>query len=383
MVVPVYNVEQYVAECLDSILGQSFADLEIVVVDDGSTDRSAEIVRGYAQRFGNVRVVTTTNHGLGAARNIGVQHASGELLAFADSDDLVPDGAYAAMVSTLDESGSDLVVGAMKRHNRAGRSTMPPRQKLLHERRRLAVTADDFPEILSDVFAWNKVYRRDFWDRAGMAFPEGVRYEDQPATTRAYLQARAFDVIRKPVYLWRVRDDRTSITQTRHDPRHALEDLRDRLSTKRDSLATVQRLGSPKVLRAFYRDGLILGFPNRFRRIPECDDRYWRMLHVGLRDLWTEGPSFAETRLPVEHRVVAWLVLNGRRAEAEQVVLYAERHLPDLPVREHGDDLVVTLPFWDEPSAGVPRELYVLREHERADHAHRVAGAAASGSGEQ
>ena len=294
VVVPVYNVEDYLPESLDSILSQSFHDLEVVIVDDGSTDGSHALAQRYADRHDRVRLVTTANHGLGAARNTGVLHARGELLAFADSDDAVLPDAYAGMVSTLDESGSDFVVGAVVRNFGVGPPTMSPRQRVRHGQRRLAITADDFPEIMGDVFAWNKVFRREFWDREGLSFPERVRYEDQPVLTRAYLTARTFDVIKRPVYLWRIRENSTSITQRRHE----MDDLRDRFLTKRQSLQTVRELGSPEVLRTFFLDGLAMDMPGYIANVPGCSDDYWRMLQQETASLWDGAPSFALAKMP-------------------------------------------------------------------------------------
>ena len=92
VVVPVYDVEAYLPAALDSLLGQEGVPLEVVVVDDGSTDTSGDLAERYAGRDARVRVVHTDNHGLGAARNEGVRHATGDLLAFCDSDDVVPPG---------------------------------------------------------------------------------------------------------------------------------------------------------------------------------------------------------------------------------------------------------------------------------------------------
>jgi glycosyltransferase involved in cell wall biosynthesis len=361
VVVPVFNVEQYLAECLDSILAQSFDDLEVVVVDDGSTDRSGQVAQGYVDRFPNVRLVTTANQGLGAARNTGVRQARGRLLAFADSDDVVLPDAYSTMVSALDESGSDFVVATFRRNFPDG-TAVPPRQRMLHRERRLGITAEDHPQILTDVFAWNKVFRRDFWDRERLAFAEWVRYEDQPPLTRAYLTARSFDVIEQPVYLWRIRDDASSITQGKR----RLEDLHDRFLTKRQALQTVRELGSPRVLHAFFVDGLVVDLPGYFRQIAGCEDEWWETLHRELRDLWADGPSFALTTIPVTHRLVAWLVVHDRRAEAETVMRFAEPYRPmELPVEDRGDAMVVKLPYWDDPSSGIPPELYRLHDRER------------------
>ena len=374
VIVPAFNVEDYLAESVESILAQTYRDVEIVVVDDGSTDGTAAVAQDYANRLPNLRVVSTPNRGLGAARNLGIRHARGELLAFVDSDDTVLPEAYESMVRVLDESGSDFVVGGFTRNFGEGPPSMPPRQRNLHSERRLGIRVDDFPQILGDVFAWNKVFRREFWDRAGLAFPEGIRYEDQPALTRAYLLAKSFDVLKRPVYFWRIRDEGTSITQGRRE----LDDLRDRFQTKRDSLALVKEHGSPQVLHMFYLDGLTMDMPVYFWHIPGCDDEYWRMLHTQMRDLWDGAPSFAGATIPVAHRLIAWLVVNDRRPEAEVAVAFAEQHRPvDVPVDDRGDHMVAKLPYWDDPSSGIPPEMFRLQERERAVRLERAAGSAA------
>jgi CDP-glycerol glycerophosphotransferase len=237
---------------------------------------------------------------------------------------------------------------------------LTPRQRDLHRERRLGVTVDEFPEILADVFPWNKVFRRSFWEGAQMSFPDRVRYEDQVALTRAFLVAERFDVVRAPVYLWRLRDDSSSITQRRHE----LGDLQDRMSTKRASLDIARALGSPAVLRRFYNDALSMDLPSYFWEIPGCDETYWRLLSSGLKDLWAAGPPFTESTLPVQHRLVAWLVVAGRRSEAETVLSFVQAHRPDLPVDERDGHQVALLPYCDDPDSGIPAELYRLTEHD-------------------
>src|SRR3954447_22785622 len=101
VVVPVYNVAPYLVDCLDSLLAQTLTNLEVIAVDDGSTDGCPEILAGYAARDPRVRILTQPNAGQGAARNRGVASARGELLTFVDSDDVVPRRALKAMVRTL------------------------------------------------------------------------------------------------------------------------------------------------------------------------------------------------------------------------------------------------------------------------------------------
>src|SRR5689334_20068273 len=111
VVVPFYNVADYIADCLDSLERQTFDDLEVVLVDDGSTDDSRAIAEEFCARDPRFRIVTQENQGLGPARNTGVKHAEGEYITFVDSDDLVPRYAYELMVGSLDETGSSFAAG--------------------------------------------------------------------------------------------------------------------------------------------------------------------------------------------------------------------------------------------------------------------------------
>src|SRR5215218_493209 len=115
VVMPLYNVEAYLADCLDSMLGQDFADFEVLLVDDGSPDGSRAIAQRYVRRDPRVRLLTRPNGGLGAARNTGVRAARGEFLTFVDSDDLLPADALARLVETGRRTGSDIVVGSVER----------------------------------------------------------------------------------------------------------------------------------------------------------------------------------------------------------------------------------------------------------------------------
>src|SRR5918911_2171312 len=120
VVVPIYNVERYLVECLESVAAQTVADLEVVMVDDGSTDGSAAIARSFADRDARFRLVTQPNGGLGNARNTGVAAATGAFLAFLDSDDVLPADAYELLHGALAETGSDFATGNIQRLSRTG-----------------------------------------------------------------------------------------------------------------------------------------------------------------------------------------------------------------------------------------------------------------------
>lgn len=360
VVVPVYNVAPYLAECLDSILGQDLCGLEVVLVDDGSTDGSHEVAANYASRHPQVTLVRTANHGPGAARNEGLRRCHGEYLAFADSDDVVPVGAYRAMASTLDRTGSDFVVGSLQRLI-AGELIEPPYLSQAHSTLGPRLSIEDSPEIMRNVFAYTKMFRRAFWDEAELSFPLGVRYEDQVAMTEAYLRAAAFDVIRRPVYIWRSRGDGSSITENRGD----LVDLQDRIATKLMTTRVMARWGSPAMQMYWARHGLGGDLPLYFRHIPGCDDEYWRTLVAGLRELYAGQPPITRSGLlRVHQRLVGWLVTRSRRSQAETIQRWLHEHPGPLTLRPRHGYVVAELPWHDDPSCGIPPEFFWLADHE-------------------
>lgn len=322
IVVPAYDVADYLPACLDSILASTHRELDVVVVDDGSPDDSGDIAERYAARDSRVRVVHTDNRGLGAARNEGLRHVGGDYVGFADSDDVVPPTAYAALVGSLERTGSDLVTGSIVRWEDGGLHE-PPWMRRLHNPPRADLAILDHPELLGDVFAWNKVYRRSFWEDGGLSWPEGVRYEDQPTTTRAFLVAEGIDVLADVVYHWRIRGDGSSITQQRS----SLQDLDDRFVTKRTSLATVdayvaQHADDPRAaaLREMFVDRVLAGDLHRyFAEIPGCDDTWWELLRGGITGIWGDR-SLAHSGLLPDDRAVGVLVQQGRRMDAEAAV---------------------------------------------------------------
>lgn len=323
VVVPVYDVEAYLPACLDSLLAQTYPHLEIVVVDDGSPDRCGEIAEAYAARDPRVKVVHIDNRGLGGARNEGLRHTTGTLLAFADSDDVVPPGAYAALQRQQARTGADLVTGSIARWY-AGSADQPTQDRLveprwmrrMHSQRRVLVI-DDVPELLGDVFAWNKLYTRTFWDTAGLSWIEAMRYEDQPTLTRAFVEARRIAVITEVVYHWRVREDGSSITQQRS----SVADLEDRWATKRMSRQTIYAYGSTKVTKTFEEVVLPGDLHTYFVQIPGCSDEWYRLLEAGVREFFGTR-SLTHSSLAPIYRLTGWLVEQGRRDDAALVMAY-------------------------------------------------------------
>ncbi|MGW1228875.1 bifunctional glycosyltransferase/CDP-glycerol:glycerophosphate glycerophosphotransferase [Streptomyces sp. NPDC001515] len=207
VVVPVYNVEPFLTDCLRSLAEQTVTDLDVVIVDDGSTDDSAALAAGFAARDDRFRLVRQENGGLGHARNTGVRHCDPDsrYLAFVDSDDIVPPHAYERLLGALEETGSDFASGNVLRLRSGGRLVQSPmfRAPMATTRLRTHITRDRV--LAGDRIACNKVFRRSFWDAHAFAFPVGALYEDIPVVLPAHFLASSVDVLKDPVYHWRDR----------------------------------------------------------------------------------------------------------------------------------------------------------------------------------
>ena len=117
VIIPIYNVEEYLEECLQSVVDQTLEDLQVIMVDDGSLDGSTDIAKKFASRYDHFEYVRQVNGGLGNARNTGVKYAKGKYIIFLDSDDIVPDDAYEKMYLAAEKNHSEMVVGSVARFN--------------------------------------------------------------------------------------------------------------------------------------------------------------------------------------------------------------------------------------------------------------------------
>ncbi|MFD4951442.1 CDP-glycerol glycerophosphotransferase family protein [Streptomyces sp. NPDC058451] len=192
IIVPCFKVQGFLRECLDSVLTQSFADVEVIAVDDCSPDGSGAILDEYAARDPRVRVLhLPENVGLGRARNAGMPLATGDFLFFLDSDDTLTPGALRAIADRLEETGDpDVLVFDYARTYWWGGTRRNVLAAVLAEARPGTFTAAEHPRILDLLMVvWNKAYRRGFVEEHGFAFPPGY-YEDTPWTFPVLLTAR-------------------------------------------------------------------------------------------------------------------------------------------------------------------------------------------------
>ncbi|WP_394159320.1 bifunctional glycosyltransferase/CDP-glycerol:glycerophosphate glycerophosphotransferase [Galactobacter valiniphilus] len=358
VIVPAYKVEAYLEECLESILSQVGVRLEVIVVDDGSPDRSGEIADVYASRDSRVRVLHQANAGLGAARNAGTALAVGEFIAFVDSDDVVEEGAYQAMIASLKSSGSEFVVGSLQR--RWGDDTWTPEwTRSVHAVDRIGIRLADHPEVLKSVFAWNKLYRRDFFDRVVQEFPEGIRYEDQLPAAKAYAGAETFDVLSRIVYTWLVREDGSSITQQKQN----VKDLSDRVKVIHSVTEFFVQLADRELLQSWLQKALGFDLRPYVQEYPRVTDEYRELLKGALQEIYDAADKKTWDRMVPWDRLLVLGVLRGTVGDVQKLLASRERLGWGMDGRPHGEALRLVVDALDEVSFEVaPGELDVAPE---------------------
>lgn len=203
IIIPVYQVETTVAACLDSVLGQTYSNLDVVVVDDGSTDGSRAVCERYAKKDSRIRIVEQENRGLAAARNLGLDTAQGDLLTFLDSDDLIAPNHIELLASLIWETGCDIAVTGLTEFQDAFEGGQAGE---VFER----YSAEDATEILFyqgvfDTCAPAKLYKATLWN--GIRFPEGYIHEDLPTTYKVLLRAKEICYVESSTYGYRFNPD--------------------------------------------------------------------------------------------------------------------------------------------------------------------------------
>jgi hypothetical protein len=354
VVVPIYNVGRYLAECLDSVAGQTYADLEVVLVDDGSTDDSAEIAARYCRDDGRFRLVRQPNRGLGAARNAGIGLAGGDYLTFLDSDDVLPPYALEVLVGSLEQTGSDFASGNVALLTSRG-LRQSPLHRGTHRFTRLRVNLAKQRNLAYDRLVCNKVFRRSFWERHGLRFPEGVRYEDIPLTIPAYALAESVDVLELPVYYWRQREAgaEQSISQRLSEVRN----LVDRFAAVDSASQALAGLGDGK-LKDWYDETALQSDLRMFlHQLPDTDEAYRERFLDLAGDYLGRVDQQVLSRLTPPLRV-AWRLARRRQLPELLTVVEATRGRPALPTVRRGLDYFQDIPYLDAGLPGLPRSLF-------------------------
>lgn len=206
IIVPVYNVEAYLRQCLDSILAQTFEDIEVIAVDDGSTDHSGKICDEYAANDCRILVIHKENGGLADARNAGLDAASGKYIAFVDSDDWIQPKMFETLLKRQEETEADITACTMHFFSDDGKiDEVWPRIEQDYVYKRDDFINHFFPDVKRSLMpsVCNKVFKRDIFYT--IRFPFGKKYEDAYIQLDTYHCAKTIAVVNEPLYEYRKR----------------------------------------------------------------------------------------------------------------------------------------------------------------------------------
>ena len=311
VIVPIYNVEAYLGDCLDSIQSQTYRDLQVILVDDGSTDGSVAIAERYVAADDRFQLVRQANAGLSAARNTGIPYATGEFLAFVDSDDVLAAFAYELMVRSARASGSDFVSGGVHRLRSHGHKWGYPHAEVFKATAlKTHITQDNL--LLRDRTIWNKLFKRTFWDAHAFTFPVGRLFEDAPVTIPAHALAKHVDILDVPIYFWRVREGaQPSITQSDHD----LRNIVDRFYSVELVRQSLIESGHLELLRVYQEMAIWDKLSNFLQFLPTASEEYRRAVLELANNYLDQVGDDAIDRLPPKYEQQWRLIRAGRTEE--------------------------------------------------------------------
>lgn len=203
VIVPVYNVERYLDQCMHSLVRQSYANLEIIVIDDGSTDSSGRKCDAWAERDSRIRVIHQANKGLAGARNTGLDTARGDYIGFVDSDDYTLPDMFSTMMRNIWESEADLSIISYERENPDGGIY----SNALFGQKLVMTSEDAFKYVNMHgyfyVVAWDKLAKKELFD--GLRYPLDAEYaEDSPVTYQLLDRAERIVYDSTPLYRYRM-----------------------------------------------------------------------------------------------------------------------------------------------------------------------------------
>lgn len=229
VVIPVYNVENYISKCLDSIISQTYKNLEIIVVNDGTKDGSLKICEEFAKKDARIRVITQENGGLSAARNTGIKNATGKYICFVDSDDYVDKDYVYQMLKAINKEDADICSCDFWYVDENG-NKWERKQKV----GKVYSSSEAIVDVLlntqdTEVMAWNKLYKLSLFKDNNIFFPKGKLHEDNFTTYKLYYYSKKVVLISDRLYYYLQRNNSIMGKKFNEKRLHAVESIYDKI----------------------------------------------------------------------------------------------------------------------------------------------------------
>lgn len=227
IIVPIYKVEKYLRQCIESIIEQTHQNIEILLIDDGSPDSSLQICEEYAKKDNRIKVFSKPNGGLSDARNYGLERAKGKYIAFIDSDDYVHKDYIQELLKKCIETKSDIAMCGIKRVDDNGQELeeIEITNKHIQTGREMILEINDYST--TNVVAWNKLYKRHLFNN--IEYPKGKLHEDEFTTHKLLYNANQIAITKEKLYFYRYNANSIMNSSLNIKRLHILEALEDRL----------------------------------------------------------------------------------------------------------------------------------------------------------
>ncbi len=224
VIVPVYNMEKYLIQCMDSLVNQTLDDIEIIFINDGSSDKSLDLIKEYKKHYSNkIKIIDQENAGISVARNNGIKIATGKYIGFVDSDDFVDLNMFEHLYSEIEKTKSDIVVCNYKKYYQSDDNYI--NINVVKNINSTNIYEDTTLINSIDYGPCNKLYKKSLFD--GIEFPVNKKYEDLNAILKIFLKANKISKINEFLYFYRINENGETLTVNKrvNDIVYILSDL--------------------------------------------------------------------------------------------------------------------------------------------------------------
>lgn len=250
IILPVYNLQTYISETIESIVNQTYKNWECIVIDDGSSDRSADIIKAVIAMNPQIRLIQTENRGVSSARNTGLRNITGDYVYFVDGDDPLPVDALMSLTISAKNHKADIVIGKMMHKYNGVLRNIPTYEKygVYNEGEK---TLENNPEILHSIGPTAKLFHKDVIK--GLQFPTHLKFaEEHPFIVQAYQNSRKIYVVNKLVYNYIIRDEEDSMSTTQQLDTRTYEFIKDLIESHMLVFNLMRNKSGRKVQQYYY-----------------------------------------------------------------------------------------------------------------------------------
>lgn len=352
-IVLVYNAEKYLKVCIESLINQTLDDIEIILVNDSSTDDSLSICKEYEKKFKNVKIIDKEkNEGLAVSGNIGIAASNGEYITLVDNDDYVPSYAYEKLYKKAKNTDSDVVLGEANRIYGQAQIEMSNRERSVWQKEQVITNYNEFPFLFYDAFYWNKLFKRSIIIENNIKLPKGKIYADRIFTHTVYAYSKKVAIIPDVVYLWRHRnkENDTSLSQKKYH----INNLNDRLDSLEYNLRFfTENLISEYAKKIMWRalvpiNGIIYNekFKDLFIKRSKC---IFEKINSVYDNDWT-----------VDEKLYIYLILNN--LEKELIYLLNSQELLKSDFLDENEDSFYKLDYFRNSNLKIPDNIFKINK---------------------